>query len=185
MITLGREERGERTRGSQGNPKPNEEHNLSCGGSTKEDQNSWSQSQAPGTNHSPTQSKQSSLQSPIDVFQRQSSKHSLPCVQEPAVPRPRQTGRGRSSTNTGPPSPVLGNQLLHAGWTILLLNELISLPAEADKDHSSLTFALEGMIFITNLFCFCCYGLHSGNEQGGNFTKPWQCYSPQNEQLIL
>lgn len=67
--------------------------------------------------------------------------------------------------------PVLTNQLLHGGWTILLLNELISLRAEADKDHSFLTFALEGMIFITNVPWFCCYGLHSGHEQGGDFPQ--------------
>lgn len=80
-----------------------------------------------------------------------------------------------ANTNTGPPSlhlpPTAEKSALHGGWRILLLNELISLPAEADKDHSFLTFALEGMIFITNLFCFCCYGLHSGNEQRGNFPQ--------------
>lgn len=120
-----------------------------------------------------TQSKQSSLPSPSDGLQRQNSKHSLPCAgcRSPALPRTTPAGCGRSSTNTGPPSPGLSNQLLHRGWTISLLNELITPLAEADKDHSFLTFALEGMIFIANLSCFCCYGLHSGHEQGGNFPQ--------------
>lgn len=56
------------------------------------------------------------------------------------------------AAQTRPSFPALGNQLLHAARTILLLNELISRPAGADKDHSFLTFALEGMIFITKTF---------------------------------